>query len=155
MSVKWSNEKTPEPTPKAIALPSINLSGAGVRLAKVALVAVVIVAIFAAVIWLDAASPISGQIESAGRAYPHQLGVAYAAAWEDGARMLDAGQPIEKALGQVKTTWDKGRTEAFTSTVSPLFSRVLPEGTPEKDITAEDRQRLARAWLEFARGLGK
>ena len=153
MSVKWSNE-TPA-TPKAITLPSIDLSGIGVKLAKVALVAVVILAIFAAVIWFDAASPISGQIESAGRAYPHQLGVAYAAAWEDGAKMLDAGQPVEKALGQAKTTWDKGRTEAFTSTVSPLFARILPEGTPEKDITAEDRQRLARAWLEFARGLGK
>ena len=153
MSVKWSNE-TPA-TPKAITLPSIDLSGIGVKLAKVALVAVVILAIFAAVIWFDAASPISGQIESAGRAYPHQLGVAYAAGWREGAAMLEAGQPVEKALGQVKTTWDKGRTEAFTSTVSPLFDRVLPEGTPEKDITAEDRQRLARAWREFARGLEK
>jgi hypothetical protein len=89
-----------------------------------------------------------------GRSYRAELAGVYARAWEEGARVLDAGQAPEAALEAVAKAWDSGRVAAFERVVTPELARVVAEGKPAKDVTAEDRAKLAAAWRGFAQGLG-
>jgi hypothetical protein len=90
---------------------------------------------------------------TAGKAYPSQLGKVYAGAWRDGAKQLDAGKGPGEAIDVVAKTWDAGRTAAFNQSVTPEFAKVVPEGKADKDLTADDRAKLAKVWREFADGL--
>jgi hypothetical protein len=88
-----------------------------------------------------------------GRNYLPVLGRAYAAAWLEGARALEAGAPVADALAAVGRSWDAGRTAAFDRWVSPQFDRLVPEGQDDALTAPADKQALARAWRAFARGL--
>ncbi len=88
-----------------------------------------------------------------GRAYRAELARVYARSWEDGAKLLDAGQAPEAALDTVAKAWDAGRVKLFERLVTPELARVVPEGKSAKDVTTEDRAALAAAWRGFAKGL--
>jgi hypothetical protein len=89
-----------------------------------------------------------------GQAYLPELGGVYAAAWNQGAKGLDAGEPAATALQDVARAWDAGRIQLFDRLVGPEFSKVLPEGQSETDPSAPGQKAaLARAWRGFAAGL--
>ena len=154
MSIKWDDQSAivTSPTPEPAHTP-----GTITRRRKLGIIAVSGATILAFVLAYTVGSTVlgGGDLEAIGHAYPHQLGKEYAEAWEEGAKLLDAGQSIEKALGQVHTSWDSRRTTLFEQVVTPKFNAVVSETKPEADITTEDRRSLAKAWREFASGLAK
>lgn len=88
-----------------------------------------------------------------GKAHVARLGHEYADAWDDGAKLLDAGQPVATAIEAVARSWEANRVAGFDGVITPEFSKVLPQSKPEKDVTAAERAALARAWRGFSRGL--
>ena len=48
-----------------------------------------------------------------GKTYLPELGRVYAAAWNEGARALESGQPVAAALKSVDQSWDSGRVQLF------------------------------------------
>lgn len=90
-----------------------------------------------------------------GRAYLPGLGKAYSAAWEEGAKGLEAGQPLSTALAAVGKAWDASRTQLFDRMATPEFAKIIPESRKDADITPQQRAAMAAAWRGFALGLGK
>ncbi len=78
---------------------------------------------------------------------------AYATAWVEGAKALEAGRPVDAALAEVGRAWDSGRTALFDRLLTPPFNRVVPEGRDDSATTLADKLALARAWRGLARGL--
>ncbi|HKI17454.1 MAG TPA: hypothetical protein VKA15_06220 [Isosphaeraceae bacterium] len=92
---------------------------------------------------------------SLGRAYLPQLGQAYAAAWDQGAKALDSGQGISAALDTVAQTWTANRTEIYDKLLTPELVKIVPESVKDSDVTPAERAALAAAWRGFALGLKK
>jgi hypothetical protein len=90
-----------------------------------------------------------------GRAYLPGLGKAYAAAWEEGAKGLEAGQPLSAAIAAVGKAWDANRNQLFDRMATPEFAKIIPESRKDADITPQQRAAMAAAWRGFAWGLGK
>jgi hypothetical protein len=88
-----------------------------------------------------------------GKAYGPELGRAYAAAWNEGAKALEAGQPVAASLKTVSDAWDTARVQLFDKLVTPEFSKIIPEGQADADALLVNRMALARAWRGFAIGL--
>ena len=88
-----------------------------------------------------------------GHAYPQQLAKAYAAAWDQGAKQLDAGATVSAALDAVGKAWTSKRTELYDQVVTPALSAILPESTADADVTPAERAALAAAFRGLARGL--
>jgi hypothetical protein len=90
-----------------------------------------------------------------GRAYLPQLGKAYAAAWEEGAKALDAAQGISSALDVVAKAWTSQRSQLFDKHMAQEFAKVIPEGVKDTELTPQERAALAAAWRGFALGLSR
>ena len=90
---------------------------------------------------------------SLGRAYLPQLGKAYAAAWDQGAKALDSGQGISAALDAVAQSWTVNRTEVYDKLLTPELAKIVSESVKDSDVTPAERAALAAAWRGFARGL--
>jgi hypothetical protein len=90
-----------------------------------------------------------------GRAYLPGLGKAYAAAWEEGAKGLEAGQPFSTAIAAVGKAWDANRAQLFDRVATPEFAKIIPESQKDADVTSQQRAAMAAAWRGFASGLGK
>ena len=90
-----------------------------------------------------------------GKAYLPQLGKAYAAAWEEGAKQLEAGQSITAALEAVSKTWSANRTQLYDHVFTPEFSRIVAESVKDADVTPAERAALAAAWRGLSLGLAK
>ena len=90
-----------------------------------------------------------------GRAYLPGLGKAYAAAWEEGAKSLEAGQPLSAAIAAVGKAWDANRTQLFDQLATPEFAKIVPESQKDADVTPQQRAAMAAAWRGLALGLGK
>lgn len=89
-----------------------------------------------------------------GKAYLSDLGPAYATAWEDGAKVLDAGQSIGMALDTVAKSWEANRKVAGNKRLTPELNKVVAESKPDSEVTSEDRAALAKAYRGLAKGLG-
>lgn len=90
-----------------------------------------------------------------GRAYLPELGKAYAAAWQEGAKDLDAGEPISAAVAAVGKAWDASRSQLFDRMATPEFAKIIPESQKDAEVTPQQRAAMAAAWRGFAAGLGK
>jgi hypothetical protein len=90
-----------------------------------------------------------------GRAYLAGLGKAYAAAWEEGAKGLDAGQPLSAAVAAVGKAWDANRAQLFDRVATPEFAKVIAESQKDADVTPQQRAAMAAAWRGLAAGLRK
>ncbi len=90
-----------------------------------------------------------------GRAYLPGLGKAYAAAWEDGAKGLEGGQPLSAAVVAVGKAWDANRAQLFDQLATPEFGKIIPESQKDADVTPQQRAAMVAAWRGFAAGLGK
>ncbi len=90
-----------------------------------------------------------------GKTYTVNLGKVYASAWEAGAKALDSGKPVSSALDTIRESWDRDRTQLFNRFVAIEFDKIVPQGKPEAELTAEDRANLSKAWRSFASGLRK
>lgn len=101
------------------------------------------------------APPHNPQFEKIGRDYLPGLGKAYAAAWEEGARSLDAGQPLSASLAAVSKAWEANRTALFDRSVASEFSRIVPESQKDADVTPAQRAAMAAAWRGLALGLNR
>jgi hypothetical protein len=113
--------------------------------------------------WFDAQrSPAPGPLPprnahfvSLGKAYLPELGEAYAAAWEDGAKQLDAGGGISAAIDTVAKSWAARRSQAYDHVLTPEFSKIVAESIKDADVTQAERAAMAAAWRGLALGLGK
>jgi hypothetical protein len=92
---------------------------------------------------------------SLGQNYLPHLGKAYAAAWEEGAKALEAGASISTALDTVAKSWSSNRTEIYDRVVTPQLSLIIEESVDEAKVTASDRAAMAAAWRGLAKGLAK
>jgi hypothetical protein len=90
-----------------------------------------------------------------GKDHLPQLGKAYAAAWEEGAKHLEAGKGVAAALDVVAKTWSSKRTQLYDQMFTPHFSRIVPESAKDEEVKQADRAALAAAWRGLALGLGK
>ena len=90
-----------------------------------------------------------------GRAYLPELGKAYAAAWDEGAKGLEAGQDLSKGLDAVAKAWGTNRTKVFDQIATPEFRKVIAETKKDTDIAPQERAAMAAAWRGFAIGLKK
>ncbi len=90
-----------------------------------------------------------------GRAYLPQLGVAYAAAWEEGAKQLEAGGDISDAVDTVAKSWSANRVQLYNHVLTPEFSKIVVESVKDSDVTPVERSAMAAAWRGLAAGLGK
>jgi len=97
--------------------------------------------------------PVDRRYVSLGRTYLPQLGKAYAAAWDQGAKALDSGQGISAALDTVAQTWTAKRTEVYDKLLTPELAKIVPESVKDSDITPAERAAMAAAWRGFALGL--
>ena len=80
-----------------------------------------------------------------GKTYLPELSLVYAAAWNEGAKAHESGQPITAALKSVGQSWDSGQVQFFDSLVTPEFSKFVPENQPEAEAKPTDLAALARA----------
>src|SRR5271157_59315 len=60
-----------------------------------------------------------------GKTYLPELSRAYAAAWNEGAKALESGQPVTAALKSVRQSWDSGQVQLFDRLVTPEFSKFV------------------------------
>ncbi len=90
-----------------------------------------------------------------GRAYLPGLGQAYAAAWNEGAKSLESGQPLSAAVATVAKTWEANRTQLLDRLATPEFTKIVPESQKDADVTPAQRAAMTAAWRGFAMGLGK
>ena len=90
-----------------------------------------------------------------GKAFLPELGKAYAAAWAEGAKQLEAGQSITAALDTVSKTWSSNRAQLYDHVFTPEFSRIVAESTKDSDVMPAERAALAAAWRGLSLGLGK
>jgi hypothetical protein len=97
----------------------------------------------------------NAQFVAIGKAYLPQLGKSYSAAWEEGAKQLEAGGGISAALGAVSKTWSANRTKLYDHMLTPEFSRIVPESVKDADLTPAERSAMAAAWRGLSLGLGK
>src|SRR5690242_17172340 len=67
-----------------------------------------------------------------GRAYLPELGKVYAAAWYEGARVLDEGRTVEDALAAVARSWEAGRIDLFDRRVTREFAAIVPQGASHR-----------------------
>jgi hypothetical protein len=88
-----------------------------------------------------------------GKTYLPELGRLYAAAWNEGAKALETGQPAAASLKSVGQSWDTGRVQLFDRLVTPEFSKIVAENKAESEVKPADLMALARAWRGFAAGL--
>jgi len=90
-----------------------------------------------------------------GPAYLPQLGKAYAAAWDQGAKGLDSGPGISAALDTVAQTWTVNRTEIYDKLLTPELAKIVPESVKDSEVTSAERAAMAAPWRGFALGLKK
>jgi len=102
---------------------------------------------------VGAKAGVDSRFVALGRSYLPELGRAYAAAWEEGACALEAGEPIDAALERVAVRWERERTALFDRMVTPRLETIVPEGVDESAISPAARIALGRAWRGFGFGL--
>jgi hypothetical protein len=90
-----------------------------------------------------------------GKAYLPQLGKAYAAAWEEGAKQLDAGAGISASIDTIAKTWSANRAQLYDHVLTPEFSKIVAESVKDADVTPQERAAMAAAWRGMSVGLGK
>ena len=99
--------------------------------------------------------PQNPQYVAIGKAYLPRLGKAYAAAWEEGAKQLEAGGGISAALDAVSKTWSANRTKLYDQMLTPEFAKIVAESVKDADLTPSERSAMAAAWRGLSSGLGK
>jgi hypothetical protein len=93
------------------------------------------------------------RIIAGGQTYRRMLGKAYGDAWTKGADSLDHGVALGEVMKEIGAEWQAGRDKAYAETITPVLNSVVPEGTPDRDITATQRAQLAAGFRKFATGL--
>ena len=79
-----------------------------------------------------------------GKTYLPELSRAYAAAWNEGAKVLESGQLVTAALKSVRQSWDSGQVQLFDRLVTPEFSKFVAENQPKAEAKPTDLAALAR-----------
>lgn len=111
------------------------------------------------IVWFtrQPSSPSPGDIDasfvSIGRTYRTPLAEAYGKAWDDGAKLLDAGQTPEAALNAVATSFQSNRLAAFQAAIKAPLNSVIPDGTDPAKITDAQRAAYAKAFRGLRKGL--
>jgi hypothetical protein len=100
-------------------------------------------------------APRDARFVTLGKAYLPQLGRAYASAWEDGAKQLEAGKDISAAIDAVAKSWSANRTQLYDHLLTPEFSKIVVESVKDSDVTPVERSAMVAAWRGLAVGLAK
>src|SRR5262249_35497331 len=101
------------------------------------------------------APPPDPHFRKVGPADPPGVGKAYAGAWEEGAKGLEAGQPFSTAIAAVGKAWDANRAQLFDRMATPEFAKIIPESQKDAAVTSHQRAAMAAAWRGFASGLSR
>jgi hypothetical protein len=100
---------------------------------------------------LPMAAPPAVDGKALGRAYAPAVAASLSVGWLAAADALEQGKSVPEAQAALHSAWQAARTRAFSSRVTPVFSRVLPEGAEPTD--PETRAEVVRLWRDFASGL--
>ena len=90
-----------------------------------------------------------------GRAYSAVMLDSYAEAFRRAADQVEAGDSLVDVIARIRPYSDAARSRSFAAMVSPRFGAIVPDGTPDAQVGAVQRRALARAFREFARGVGR
>lgn len=71
--------------------------------------------------------------------------------WATAADILEQGKTVADAQSALQTKWQEGRIHAFTTQISPEFTKILPEGIEPTDPA--QRAAVVKLWRDFATGL--
>lgn len=103
----------------------------------------------------EAPPPFDQRYVALGQAYLPQLGEAYASAWDEGAKALDAGKTIPSAVDTVGQAWTANRTALYDKVLTPELAKIVPEDLKDSAVTPAQRAAMAAGWRGFAIGLRK
>jgi hypothetical protein len=103
----------------------------------------------------DPVQPRNARFVALGKTYLPKLGKAYAAAWEDGAKQLEAGGDISAAIDAVAKSWSSNRTKLYDNVLTPELSKIVVESVKDSDVTPAERSAMVAAWRGLADGLAK
>lgn len=88
-----------------------------------------------------------------GRAYVPELAGSYAASWDQGVAALESGKSVSAALEAVARAWAADRTALYDKTLTPAFSKLVPQSAKDSDVTSAERAALIQAWRGLSMGL--
>jgi hypothetical protein len=153
----------PAPRP-SISIPTpAPAAGPGVRtIAVVAVLASVVSvlgvsAVVGALLWYGGAfgpsAPAATDFVAIGKAYGKQLGPSYAPAWKSYADDIRAGKKFADSHKAFAEAWKASREAIYKKFIVPELKKLLPDGTPEEQVTPAQRAALAAAADDLAKGL--
>lgn len=149
----------PAPAPAPASIPVISKLTEGIILVQgVMLAAALIVGgffLYRAQHPVPVVKPTDPAFVSIGRQYADALTTSYATIWDQAADDLDSGKSLSEAMGNLGKSWNASRTQMFDQALTPAFTKIIPESTPDANITAVQRQGMAKAWRGLAQGLRK
>ncbi len=97
--------------------------------------------------------PYDARFAVMGKAYIPELAAAYAAAWDEGVKALEAGQSVSAAVETVAKAWTTNRTALYDKTLTPAFSKIVAQSVKDSDVTSAERAALIQAWRGLSIGL--
>lgn len=87
-----------------------------------------------------------------GKRLAAQFGGDYASAVEDGCKLLDSGQTRSMANETIAKAFSANRQSSFDSIATSALSGLVPASKSDKDLTSDDRAKIARAYRGLAKG---
>jgi hypothetical protein len=87
-----------------------------------------------------------------GRQLAAKFGADYASAVEDGCKLLDSGQTRTMANETIAKAFSTNRQASFDAVATNALAGLVPASKTDKDITADDRAKIARAYRGLAKG---
>lgn len=99
--------------------------------------------------------PYDARFAAMGKTYAPEMAASYAAAWDQGVIALESGKSISDAIEIVAKAWTANRTALYDKTLTPAFSKIVPQSVKESDVTSAERAALIQAWRGLSIGLKK
>jgi hypothetical protein len=144
------------PTPAPAAGPSVRTIAIVAGLASVVSV-LGSAAVVGAILWgvgaFGPSAPAATDFVAAGKAYGKVLAPTYAATWKSYAADIRAGKTFTESTKTFADNWKTNRDAIYKKYIIPELSKVMPDGTPDDQVTPAQRAALAAAADDLAKGL--
>jgi hypothetical protein len=100
-------------------------------------------------------SPAATDLVAVGKTYKASLANSYRLALLAGAQTLDGGGTVEQAISDVARLWLQNRTQLYEQSIVPALAKIVPQGTPDANVTAAQKAEMATAFRSLAKGLSQ
>lgn len=161
-SISIAPPAAPAPAPVSPTVASSNLNivlviaatVAASMLAMLGMLAVLGAVVYFGGLWPHPA-PATTDFVKLGAEYGKQLGPSYAPAWKAYAADLRAGKSLGDAVKNTNGVWKDNREAIYQKFIAPELSKIVPDGTPDEQVTPAQRAAMAAAADGLAKGLGE